>query len=467
MLIQKDRLKQLLLQVIPQRLEQGCDIDEQSFARRIEAGSDSYDALYQIALELRSPPLRRDWPYREPVAWDDIVAESGHLKPAQAWPEPDLQQAAENVRAAFLGSVCGCMLGKPIEVDPSLAELQQAGEAVGEWPIRDYISQAFMDKLGRRHESVGQTVRENIRFVAADDDIHYTIIGMLLLEDHGLNFNQGNIYDKWLMNVPPLWTWGPERTTLLTTGINAHHLLPRRNTGDCHDVLLLNPGDELCGAVIRADAYGYACPGNPDLAARLAWKDASFTHIKTGVYGAMFVAALIALCQSADNNLQGNDRLAVIEAALQRIPVKTRFSAIVRDSLEKVAAADDWLTGYEAIHGKYREYTHCRVYQEIGTLINTLKFAESIDHGFCLQVSQGNDTDSFGASSGSMLGCFFGQGYLHERWLQPFQNRILHALANFPEYDLNALANRMGRLPEIVFTDYLQARKGQQRGTPA
>jgi ADP-ribosylglycohydrolase len=456
LLINKESLAELLLLVLNQRLEQGCDLDKQLIGRRIEAASHSYDALYAIARELRSPLQRPDWPYVEPIGWEDIVRESAHLDPGGPWEQPDLELAAGKVRAAFLGSVCGCMLGKPIEVDPTLAELERAGSAVGEWPIRDYISGAFVDRLGRRHESSEQTLRENIRFVAADDDIHYSIIGMLLLEEHGIGFAEADIYQKWSMNIPPLWTWGPERSTLLTTGINCHHALSKQKVENSHDVLLLNPGDESCGALIRVDAYGYACPGNPDLAAWLAWKDASFTHIKTGVYGAMFVAALIALCHSADGGLRGNDRLGIVDEALKRVPANTRFSAIVRDSLEKVAAAGDWLGAYGAIHDKYREYAHCRVYQEIGTLLNSLKFAESIDHGFCTQVSQGNDTDSFGATSGSVLGAFFGPGYLDERWLEPLANKVNHALADLHEYDLDALAARFGRLPERVYGDYLQ-----------
>ena len=456
-MIGKDDLAELLLLVLNQRLEQGCDLDKHIMGGRIEAASDSYDALYAIARELRSPPQRPDWPYVEPLGWEDIVRESAHLDPGRQWAQPDLELAAGKVRAAFLGSVCGCMLGKPIEVDPTLAELESAGRAVEEWPIRDYIPGAFVERLGRRHESSGQTLRENINFVAADDDIHYSIIGMLLLEEHGIGFGEADIYHKWAMNIPPLWTWGPERSTLLTIGINCHHALSRKKLEDSHDVLLLNPGDESCGALIRADAYGYACPGNPDLAAWLAWKDASFTHIKTGIYGAMFIAALIALCHNADSGLRGNERLGLVDEALKRVPANSRFSAVARDSLEKVAAAGDWLEAYEAIHDKYREYAHCRVYQEIGTLINSLKFAESIDKGFCTQVSQGNDTDSFGATSGSVLGAFFGPGYLNERWLAPFSNRINHALADFHEYDLDALANRFGRLPERVYREYRQS----------
>ncbi len=456
MLISKENLKALLLMVLRQRVEQGCALDQREFTGRIDAAADSYDALYALARELRAPAQRPDWPYREPLEWTEIVAESEDLNPARAWDPPDLDMAAANVEAAFLGSVCGCMLGKPIEVDPSLRELEAAGKACGEWPIRDYISRSFVNALGRRHTSADQTLREDIRFAAADDDIHYTLIGMLLLEENGLQFSHSDIYRTWSSNLPPLWTWGAERTALLATGINHHHLLPAQDSEGDHDVLLLNPGDEMCGALIRADAYGYACPGNPDLAAWLAFKDASFTHTRTGVYGAMFVAALIALCHSADTDLVGGERLQIPEQALRRVPSNTRFAAIVRDSLARVAAAPDWLAAYESIHGQYGQYSHCAIFQEIGTLINTLKFAESIDHGFCLQVSQGNDTDSFGATAGSMLGCFFGAGYLDTRWLQPLHNRLEHGLAAFHEYDLEGVARRLGRLPAATFSEFKQ-----------
>ena len=452
MLIGKDRLRQALLVVLSGRLAQGCDIDELAFTGRIEAAADSYDALYALALELREPPMRADWPYTEPVDWADIVAESEQLDPHRDWPEVDLELAAEKVKAGFLGSVCGCMLGKPVEVDPTLAELKAAGEKTGNWPLNDYIPGVFLDALGRRHESWEETIRENIRYVAADDDLHYTIIGMLLLEDRGPNFDADNLFHCWTMNLAPGWTWGSERTVLLAHGMQRHHLFEEAGlAGGHHDVLLLNPRDESCGALIRADAYGYACPGNPDLAAWLAWKDASFTHIKTGVYGAMFIAALIALCHEADGSLRGNDRLSLVEEALQRIPTKTRFAGVIRDSMSKVVAADDREAGYKAIHGKYIDYSHCQVYQEIGTLINTLKFAEGVDHGICLQVSQGNDTDSFGATAGSMLGVLFGPGYLDSRWIRPFNNQIQHSLADFHEHRLDALADRLAQLPGQIY----------------
>ena len=149
MLISRCRLRQALVQVLNQRLEQGCDLDRAAFLDRIDAESDSYDGLYELALELRDPPLRADWPFEEPVSWQGIQAEQ--LDPAAAWAQPDFAAAGARARAGFLGSVCGCVLGKPVEVDPTLFELETAGLAAGEWPLEDYISESFLDHLGRRH----------------------------------------------------------------------------------------------------------------------------------------------------------------------------------------------------------------------------------------------------------------------------------------------------------------------------
>jgi ADP-ribosylglycohydrolase len=205
-----------------------------------------------------------------------------------------------------------------------------------------------------------------------------------------------------------------------------------------------NPGVELCGALIRADAYGYACLGDPALASELAWRDAGMTHRRTGLYGAMFVAAAIALAPVSD------DPLDVFRGALGFIPQRSRLAEAVRFALEEVAAASGWLDGYERINARFGDFGHCMVLQEVGTLINTLRFATDVGDGICIQVMQGNDTDSFGATAGSILGARFGPGHLDARWTAPFRDRINLSMAMTWESSLTALVARMARLPGLV-----------------
>jgi len=334
------------------------------------------------------------------------------------------------------------MLGKPLEVRPTHDELRRALEQSGAWPLDDYVTERTLDVLGRRHPSWPATVRGRITCVAPDDDINYTVLGMLLIEQHGLSFGADEIRDEWLRQLPIGMTFGPERTMLVTAGL--HHLaggLPPPADGWA---AFLNPGDEKCGALIRADAYGYACAGRPALAAELAWRDASWTHRRTGIYGAMFVAAAIAAAAVLD------DPLHVLATALRYVPRRTRFYRAVSDGLDMVVRASDWLDGYHRIHSRLGQYGHCLVYQECATLMNTLRFARSVGEGICLQVAQGNDTDSFGATAGSLLGVFFGPGHLEERWLAPFHDDLRTGLAQFHERSLSAVARRMGQLPGRV-----------------
>jgi len=401
---------------------------------------DSYDALAALAERLRDLPLRKDWPYEEPNDLDGIWAACDPSRPAKPLAIAYPRTIPSRIETAFLSAVCGCMLGKPLEVNPTLAEIRRAAEAVGDWPLRDYIREPLLEQLGRRHGDWHHTVRERMTYVAPDDDINYTIIGMLILEDKGLAFTKENLAGVWLTNLPPLWTWGPERTVLIKA---AMHSLAATDFGERAQewAETWNPSDEACGAAIRVDAYGYACPGNPALAAELAWRDSSFTHRRTGIYASMFIAAAIATAFVAETPLD------IFETALKFVPQRSRFYEIVSDCFRIVAEASDWLQGYESIHAKYRQYGHCALYQECGLLINSARFATTIDDAFCKQVSQGCDTDCFGEIIGSIMGAYFGPGHLDERWLKPFNDDLRTSLATFHDRSLRSVAKRMAKLP--------------------
>ena len=142
--------------------------------------------------------------------------------------------------------------------------------------------------------------------------------------------------------------------------------------------------------------------------------------------------------------------MEIIETALEFVPQKSRFFERSLASYLDVKNSINWEDGYAKINNKLGEYGHCRIYQEIGMVINTFKHARDIGHGICIQVSQGADTDSFGASAGSLLGAFYGPKYLDDKWIKPFNDDIHTGLAWFFERSVNSLSKRMGNLPRKI-----------------
>ncbi len=428
--------------VIADKQRQGHATD--GLADELRGIPDSYDALWAFAQRLRHLPLRADWPWHEPSDLPGILlaADPGLSRAPIAAVDP--VGIRPRVEQAFLSAVCGCILGKPLEISQTGQFFRAKLEPRGSWPLRGYISEADLAAIGKRHGDAAYTTRETITYAGPDDDLNYTLIGMLLLERHGADFTTDHLRDLWFTNIPSGWQWGPERTVGIKAAL--HSLMWSKDPVPYDDwVEVANAGDEACGAQIRADAYGYACPGHPFRAACLAYRDAAYTHRRTGIYATMWTAAAIATAFVSD------DWKTIAATANQYIPVRSRFHACVAEAIAMVDAADDWWQSFLAINQRWNEYGHCGVYQEVATLINTLKFATSPHDGFCKQVMQGNDTDSYGCTAGSLCGAKFPAGTLdRDTWVAPFQDTIHTTIATLTEHRLSALATRMAALPAKV-----------------
>ena len=153
--------------------------------------------------------------------------------------------------------------------------------------------------------------------------------------------------------------------------------------------------------------------------------------------------AVIQMDLSGDD---GGEWTLLVKDRTLSVTTGTNADADVKMSMQ----ASDWLDGYGRIHGRYREYGHCRIVQEIGLLMNAVRFAKDVGDGISKQVMQGADTDSFGATCGSLLGTYFGPDGLEERWLKPFNNTIHTTVATLHEQELAVLAERVAELPAKI-----------------
>ncbi len=143
--------------------------DVAALLEEFERAPDSYDELNRIALAVPTTPMRADWQYVEPDDLPSIWRECDARRPLGRIASIHRDDAAARVETAFLSSVCGCILGKPLEVDPTLAELREALEPRGEWPLRDYVSRELNVRGNHSfHPDARTTWREVIAYAAPD-----------------------------------------------------------------------------------------------------------------------------------------------------------------------------------------------------------------------------------------------------------------------------------------------------------
>ncbi|WP_077612484.1 ADP-ribosylglycohydrolase family protein [Clostridium sp. Marseille-P2415] len=156
----------------------------------------------------------------------------------------------------------------------------------------------------------------------------------------------------------------------------------------------LNPYREWIGAQIRGDFYGYVNPGNPLEAAKMAYRDGAVSHIKNGIYGEMYVAALISLTAVS------KDMLWNCSEALKQIPPKSRIAEDINIILNKYREKASYESVIQYIHQKYNQkdfFDWC--YVNPNAMIVTagiLWFSDQFGEAIIQTVLAGFDTDCNG-----------------------------------------------------------------------
>ena len=185
------------------------------------------------------------------------------------------------------------------------------------------------------------------------------------------------------------------------------------------------------GAQIRADLYGWVCPGRPALATELARRDASLSHRGEGIYGAAYVAALGAAIPSSDS------LDAAIDLALEQIPGDSKAAAAVRLGRELAGRAD----AVERLHKHYEDLPPVHTVNNLAVVVWALCSADG-DFGAAIgnAVMAGWDTDCNGATVGGLFG-LTGVA-VPPAWTDPWAGRIGVSLAGYAELQLDDVVAR-------------------------
>ena len=381
----------------------------------------------------------------EPDELEEILAQAPGGD-ASALARPILDTAfLDRVHGAWLGRAAGCLLGKPVEKIPREG-IRAIAQNTGNWPIASYFTEIGLDPaLAERYpwnrKSRPTSLVENIDGMPEDDDLNFPLIALDLLERLGPAFSTDDVAQSWLANLPGGRVFTAER-------------IAYRNLLDGYEPAVAgavrNPFRDWIGAQIRTDVYGWANPGDPVAAARLAYTDAVLSHGRNGVYGAMFASAACAAAVVIGGTRGGSGAVdaassvdTVIAAGLSVVPAGSRYARAIalgaslgRDPLDSEEALDRIYAEYGSLH-----WVH--VLNNAAVLAFALtRGAGDYEATIAAAVTGGWDTDSVGATAGSIAGALLGASALPPRWISPLHNRLASSVPGFDGIGFDELARR-------------------------
>ncbi|MFC3996304.1 ADP-ribosylglycohydrolase family protein [Nocardiopsis sediminis] len=417
----------------------------EAIARRWhDAGGHDAPPMAGASAEPAAPPLRRlaedlldelaairspiaAW---EPTELDAIIAACPDWPDAPlAAPGPDL---AERLRGAWAGRAAGCVLGKPVEKIPREG-IRAIAEATGNWPIRGWFTARGLpaDVAARwpwNRRSAPTSLAENIDGTPEDDDLNFPMLGLALLERHGTGFTTDDVAQMWLDELPAGRIFTAERVALRNLLVG---LVPPETS------VHRNPFREWIGALIRADVHGWVNPGDPVRAAALAHRDAVLSHTANGVYAAMFAAALAAMSLTAEGPEEA------LAGALRVVPPRSRLAVAVREAADLARGEPDFERVLDALHARHADL------HWVHSINNAAAIAAALVHGagdfgasITSVVAAGWDTDSDGATVGSVVGGLLGADGIPEQWTAPLHGRVASTLTGFDGITFDELAAR-------------------------
>ena len=421
----------LLFDEILQRRESGYDVDD-VVRRAAHVDPDDREGVLALVDQMATASRRDGWHHDEPDGLAEITATWSSRPPAVT---ADASRLRDQIHAAWLGRIAGCNVGKPVEMGShwTVEHIRAYLELADAYPLDDYFPQIDPVPAGfELRENWPDTLRGLVNGSARDDDIDYPILALHLLEQHGTHLRPEHVGQAWLELFPIVQVFTAERAAYvnLVNGLEPPRTATHRN-----------PYREWIGAQIRGDVFGYVNPGDPATAAEQSYQDASLSHVGNGIYGEMWAAALVAAAFTA------TDARAAVETATLVVPPTSRLAEAIRHVAQLF---DDGLTWEDALVVIREHYGH---YAWVHTINNAALVVAGLLWGsgdymktLSLTVMGGWDTDSNGATVGSVAGVLLGTAGLPARLVEPLHDRTRSALFGYDDSVISSLADRTYRL---------------------
>lgn len=295
---------------------------------------------------------------------------------------------------------------------------QIAGAALGtilEGYTADNIKEAFGD------------VRNYLREPSTlNDDILFELAFIEAVLHRGKQVTSEDIGLEWVSRIIYFWTAEEVAFKNMKRGI-----MPPASAE------LNNPWNEWIGAQMRGSVCGLVAPNDPELAAKLAWKDGTISHINNGVLGEMFNAILTSLAFSE------TDTRELLKKTIQLIPAKSEYYTVIRFAYEACLNHNDWYDAWKKCEKKYERYNWIHTYPNAAAQVIALYYGgNSFDECMHISAMCGQDVDCNAGQIGTVYGIMFGYDAIDKKWTDPFKDQFESLCRGYEKTTISEIARR-------------------------
>jgi len=420
-----------------QCIEEGKDVEKYeglfTAAGNMEAG-ELKDRLADIIYEIvTKAPVREGYPYNEPDDLPSIRALRNRSEAEEKKPVPVGEELYDKIYGAWLGRIAGCLLGKPIE-GIRTEELHPILKESDNFPMHRYIRSSDLTEeriAATKYPLKGRCFADTVEAMPVDDDTNYVVLAQVLIDKYGRDFTSDDVMRVWVDYQSKNAYCTAERVAYVNFVKGFRPPFSARYK---------NPYREWVGAQIRGDYFGYINPGNPEKAAEMAWRDASISHIKNGIYGEMFVAAMIA--EAAVQN----DIEKILLAGLNEIPKTSRLHEAISEIISDYKKGMNKEAAFAGIHARWDEHIPhdwCHTISNAEIVAASLLYGQGdLGASICMAVETGFDTDCNGATVGSILGMRNGAWSIDHEWTKPFNDLLDTSIFGVGRVKLSEMARK-------------------------
>jgi ADP-ribosylglycohydrolase len=395
---------------------------------------DTERELMAAVSRIKGLPVDKKLSQSEPDTLEEVIK----LRPAgprRLWNNFNSEKYREKLEGALIARMAGCTLGAIVE-SWSIENMENWAGYIGDkFPPVDYWSQAKDPSLIRYGKNTCSRYTKNgMDGVPVDDDTTYTLLGLLIAEEFGVDFTVDDVGRAWVKYLPVACT----AEDIALKNLKAGKPASEAAEGD-------NPYCQWIGADIRSDPWAYMAPGYPEKAAKMAYCDAYLSHRRNGIYGEMFFSAAQAAAFEVDNAVDA------LRIGLTEIPENCILAKEIRWALETGRNIKDYREARKAVDERFKGMSHVHTINNAClTVFGLMIGGNDATKVLSQTVAMGMDNDCTAATAGSIVGAIVGKSNIPQHWYKSFNNKVYSYMTGNEEFRIDDLLDRFEKQAQLV-----------------